>query len=503
MQMLYTETEFHAYLLDQIEEIVILTDLNEQVLYWNQGAERFYGIPAAAIMGKPHTKFFTYDWFTDADREEGRAALRRDGFWRGYLRCRQHGGAEWKLNASLKVVRDAAGEIIGHLSITHEMIKNTNYDLELQQTTNLLWRLTDRAPVFLWDSDPQGSPSYYNKVWLEFTGHTLEEELNGDWADAIHPDDLQTMITLWQEVRQAHQTFQMLYRVRRYDGVYRWLSGTSVPRFAPDGVLLGYVGAAFDVTEQKEQDASELARKRNEWELRQWETLGSMAGGIAHDFNNALAAIIGYADLAKSALPPYSKPFDDLERLQAAAQHAAILTRQMLDYSGQNLTLMQTVDINALVRELTTERSQMPFNISLVTKLDAALPPAQADPRRIQHLLSALFANAVEALESDTGFITVTTRPIHASLELLTTLGQVGLTEGDYFHLTVADTGHGMDIATLERIFEPFFSTKFTGRGLGLAAAQGIARSHKGGLSAESRLGFGSTLHLLLPLNRE
>ena len=473
---------------------------DERVLYWNHAAERLYGISAAQIMGKPLAEFFHTGWFTEADREEAQAALRRDGFWRGSIRVRQYGGGEWKLNASLKNVHDADGKLLGCLSVTHEMTDSSATQQEIQQTTHQLRVLTERAPVFLWDSDTDGDPTYFNTVWLEFTGHTLESQVSGGWEDIIHPDDFAQMITLWQEARAASRTFQMLYRVRRHDGVYRWLLGTSIPRFAADGVLLGYVGAAVDVTERKLLDEQRQARARDEWELRQWESIGSMAGGIAHDFNSTLTTIMGYADLAKSALAPHSRPYDDLTRLQAAAQHAATLTRQMLDYSGQNLTLPEAVDVNALIRAMTMEQAHIPMNISVVTKLDADLPDLNADPRRLNHVLSALMSNAVEALETETGFITITTRSVFATREFLAKRGQNGLAEGNYLHLSVADTGHGMDEETLSRIFEPFFSTKFTGRGLGLAAAQGIARSHKGGLSAESRLGFGSTFHLFLPL---
>lgn len=361
-------------------------------------------------------------------------------------------------------------------------------------------RLTDRAPVFLWESEPDGEITFLNQTWLDFTGRTMEQELDNGWMELIHPDDIAALMATWQAVQGTDKAFEMLYRARRHDGEFRWLHGTAIPRYSDEGMLTGYVGAAVDVTERKRREDAEQARERETWEIRQQELLGSMAGNLAHELNSLFTAILGYAELVQNALPSHSQPFADLTRLQAATQQAARLTRQMLDYSGQSRARLQWVDVNALVQERTSEHANAPINISIATKLDPNLPSVKADPRLIDHVLSALLTNAVEAIGTETGFITVTTRLLPADAADLTAGNLTGLPAGDYVQISVADTGQGMDAETLSHIFEPFFSTKFTGRGLGLAAAQGIARSHQGGLFAESRLGWGSTFHLLLPV---
>src|SRR5205823_3865740 len=229
------------------------------------------------------------------------------------------------------------------------------------------------------------------------------------------------------------------------------------------------------------------------------------AGGVAHDFNNLLVGIMGNASLAIDMLPESSPLVPLLDDVVLASQKAADLTRQMLAYAGKGRFVSEPTDLSALVQDITgLVRTSISKRVRLDLKLQADLPPIEADPTQIQQLVMNLLINGAEAIGEMPGTVTVTTgvRQVEAG-NLTTHFGAQGIESGPFVFLGVIDTGCGMDEATQSRIFEPFFTTKFTGRGLGLAAALGIVRGHKGALRVESQEGKGSAFEILFPVSKE
>ncbi|MEM8933505.1 MAG: transporter substrate-binding domain-containing protein, partial [Acidobacteriota bacterium] len=245
-------------------------------------------------------------------------------------------------------------------------------------------------------------------------------------------------------------------------------------------------------------------RRRLEDQVRQaqkLESLGVLAGGIAHDFNNLLTVIQGNAALAKIQVPAESSVLKRLDRIEDAGRRAADLTRQMLAYSGRGQFVTEAIDLSALVHETRPLReSLVSKKATLIDELAEDLPPVIADPTQLRQLVVQLVVNASEALDERPGKIRVRTGVRHCSREELerTYLGEP-MTAGEYVFLEVEDDGKGMDQATISRIFEPFFSTKFTGRGLGLAATLGIVRGHGGAITVDSSTELGATFSVYFP----
>lgn len=246
-------------------------------------------------------------------------------------------------------------------------------------------------------------------------------------------------------------------------------------------------------------DVSE--RRRGEASLRQTqklESLGVLAGGIAHDFNNLLSAMMGNLDLAQVKLPVGSASGPFLANMEGTITKAAELTRQMLAYSGKGSFVVEPMDLNRLVTELT---HLLVVSISKKVKLEydltAGLPPIEADVAQIQQVVMNLVTNASEAFGDFGGVITLSTglRDIHKGESDAAFPGQT-LEPGTYVTLKVSDTGSGMEPQILARIFDPFFSTKGSGRGLGLSAMLGILRGHRAGLEIQSSPGEGSTFQI-------
>jgi signal transduction histidine kinase len=238
-------------------------------------------------------------------------------------------------------------------------------------------------------------------------------------------------------------------------------------------------------------------------ETQKLESLGVLAGGIAHDFNNLLVGVLANAELALSALersPDALVVRDRIEDVRSAAHHAAELTNQMLAYSGRGRFDIRPISLTAIVREMSQLRGASISKKARVSyQLAVNLPAVQADVTQIRQVIMNLITNASDALEDRVGSIQVRTGTERADDSLRDLYGPVPLAPGQYAYVEVTDDGCGMNEETRSRLFEPFFTTRFTGRGLGLSAVQGIVRGHGGGITMRTALGMGTTIKVLLP----
>lgn len=233
--------------------------------------------------------------------------------------------------------------------------------------------------------------------------------------------------------------------------------------------------------------ATEMDRKR--------ESVDTLAAGVAHDFNNLLVSVLGNASLAQEFLPADNPAAGLLQGIIQAGQKAAVLTRQMLACSGEGRFLVEAVNLSDFVAEMgPASRDSLPPNVALRLELEAELPSIQADRGQMRQVLWNLLLNAAEATGDGGGEVVVRTG--------VENIGEwAELPPGRYVRLEVRDAGCGMDEATRARIFDPFFSTKFTGRGLGLAAVAGIVRGQKGAIFVASAPGEGACFTVLLPVD--
>jgi PAS domain S-box-containing protein len=257
-----------------------------------------------------------------------------------------------------------------------------------------------------------------------------------------------------------------------------------------------------DVTERNRVAAERRKLEESLWRAQQVESLGVLAGGIAHHFNNLLTVILGNAELVRMDTSLDAELVARLDKIIAASSRAASLSAQMLSFAGRARRSTTMVDLNQLVRE-TEEllRLIIPPQAALRLELGTDSPVAHADASQLQQVLLDLVTNAAEALPESGGTITLRTAVDDAATDHSAgaLLRAAGLPEGRYARLEIADTGRGMDEATLARAFEPFFSTKFSGRGLGLSAALGIARAQQGTIHVTSTPGQGTVVRAWLP----
>ncbi|TLS76910.1 response regulator [Mariprofundus erugo] len=257
---------------------------------------------------------------------------------------------------------------------------------------------------------------------------------------------------------------------------------------------VGFVLFIHDITEQQvEEERLHQAQRL--------ESLGVLAGGIAHDFNNLLTAIMCNAAIAEKKLGPTSPAQSHLASIVKASECAASLCNKMLAYSGKGQFALQPVNLSDLAKDMTEMfKASINKGISLQLKLEASIPMVEVDLPQMQQIMMNLIMNASEAIGEKSGIITIATGAIRLEQKDISVMGLFEhVKPGRYVIIEVSDTGCGMSRETQEKLFEPFYTTKFTGRGLGMSAVLGIIRGHKGAIKVYSEEGHGSCFKVFLP----
>lgn len=357
----------------------------------------------------------------------------------------------------------------------------------------------ERATVAFYLIDNEANILRVNEANCEMLGYSREELTRMTIHDVNPEFPPAAWLGHWDELREKRHMF--------FESKLRAKDGREFP-VEIEINFLEFDGKEYNFAFVRDiSDRVRAAKEREEMErsfqeAQKLESLGVLAGGIAHDFNNLLTAMLGNVSLMKMELPTDSDHQELLTDVENAAIRAADLCRQMLAYAGKGRFVIRQVNLTDVVREMVSLlQVSICKNARLDLRLDEDLPGALADAAQINQVVMNLVINASEALGDREGVITLATGSLQADAAYLADNQFAdSLEPGEYVFLEVGDDGAGMDAATRARIFEPFFSTKFTGRGLGLAAVLGIIRGHKGALRVYSEPDSGTTFKILLPV---
>jgi PAS domain S-box-containing protein len=364
---------------------------------------------------------------------------------------------------------------------------------ELRDSEHRFRTIADSAPAALWMTSPEGLFTYMSQGGLNFTGQTPEEISGNGWRSAIHPEDVDRTIQAIEGAVRDQSRYQIELRLRKASGEYGSTVATGIPVFL-DGEFTGHIGITLDITGLKREQERAVANQK-------LESLGVLSAGIAHDFNNLLSTILAHADLALDELPVDSPARENAATISKVALHASEIVALLMDYAGSTgAGEPEPVELNSLVRE-TIRLVRGSFSKTAAIEVDLALKasqPVRASPGPVRQVLLNLIMNAVEALEGKPGTIAVSTSLTRVS-HGFTGSGSSAPPPGEYVLLEVSDTGCGMTEEAKARVFDPFFSSKALGRGLGLASVQGILRGIGGAVRVMSSSGHGSTFSVWLP----
>jgi PAS domain S-box-containing protein len=365
--------------------------------------------------------------------------------------------------------------------------------LALEQSARRYKDLLEAMPQMVWMADTAGCVEYANRRWFDYTaaglaGHRL------DWNQVVHPEDQERTWRSWMSAVESGTTFEIEHRLRKAsDGEFRWHLVRAVPMRHDDSTVRWF-GTCTEIEDQKREQEEKLQRQK-------LESVGRLAGGIAHDFNNLLVSILGGATLVSEHLAGGNPAQPMLRDVISAGERAAHLTRQLLAYAGKANLFVERVDLAQIVSQTCDGiRATIPRKTRLEVQNAPGLPPIETDLAQIRQVATDLIVNAKEALDRTGGTVTVRTGVEDIGQD--SSCSRFGLPEigtGLYVVLEVQDDGCGMDEETQEKMFDPFFSTKATGRGLGLASVQGFVRTNRGGIQVDSSPSAGTRIRVLLP----
>jgi PAS domain S-box-containing protein len=353
----------------------------------------------------------------------------------------------------------------------------------------------------------EGQLQFINEAWARLHGYEVFELLGYDISIFHSTEQMQGEIEpLLRRVRERGSFEGEVGHRRRGGAVFRTFA-TATYLHDTEGEPIGFVFIARDMTERIKADEERQKLLLRVQDAARFESLGALAGGMAHDYNNILTGILGNTSLAIQELPADSPIKTRLFRIEESAERAAKLTDQLLAYAGQDQSVSRHQSLNDLIEESRPYFDRIFADhpkLRLEVHLRKDLPAVKIDPDQIRQAILNLLENAVEALQGEEGTVMLRTSMVQAKKAYFegAEFGQ-DLQPGPYVFFEVSDPGSGMEETIRQRMFEPFFSTKESGRGLGLAAVLGIVRAHHGAIKVYSQPGRGATIEVLLPLMPE
>ncbi|MCK8602735.1 hybrid sensor histidine kinase/response regulator [Desulfoferrobacter suflitae] len=343
--------------------------------------------------------------------------------------------------------------------------------------------------IAIWGAEPLVSPDQYGV----FKARRLPS------GEEIAPDDWVLVHTIREGVTIENEMLE----IDAFDGRKRIVLNYTAPLLDDDGTVQGAIVVNQDITEQTRTEAE---KERLEAELRhsqKMEAIGTLAGGIAHEFNNILGIVLGNAELAREDIPDWNPARHHLDEIKSAAMRAKEVVRQLLTFSRRSEEQKRTLDLVPIIKEATRFlRSSIPMNIEFRMNMPAQCRSVEADSTQIHQILINLCSNAAHAMEDFGGILEFALADI--TLDNNSPFVSRELAPGDYVMLTITDTGCGIPPGILERIYDPYFTTKEVGKGtgMGLAIVHGIVENHGGSIQVESRPGKGTTFRIFFPAGR-
>lgn len=499
-QALRVSEEKYRGLFESALEMIHIVDAEGRIIDANQTGLKKMGFSQKEYIGKPVAEIIHPD-FRDVTSEMFGRVIKGETIecYETALMSKKGDTVFVEVNAVPEMM---GGKTVSVRAILRDITAHKKAEHALQEKQEQYRAVVNNTADYIVRYDSRFRCLYANPAALRVAGLSREQIVGKTHVEMGFQEEL---CELWKrnikKVFETGEQQKIEFDVELAEGL-RSLEFQLSPELLPDCSIKTVIGIARDVTERKRAGEK---RKQLEMQLRhsqKMEAIGTLAAGIAHDFNNILNIIFGCVEYTKNIVTQGSQAYENMRLISKAGERAANLVKQILTFSRQTEQSKQPLTLQPQIKELVKSRQKItPKNIHIRLQLDPECGAIAADPVQIHQVITNLFVNATQAMQDRGGAMEI---GLQEKL-IPENLQDDSLMPGKYAHLWVSDTGHGMDEETVERIFDPYFTTKELkdGAGLGLAIVYGILQEHNASVKVRSTAGKGTTFNLFFPILAE
>ncbi|MCP4340542.1 MAG: PAS domain S-box protein [Desulfobulbaceae bacterium] len=492
-------------MIENIHDTFYRTDAQGFLIFISPSGAQLLGYESPQEMiGRP----IASHWNFPTERLDMLELMERDGVVRDYeVVLTRKDGSLVPVSTTSSYYHDEDGQILGVEGIFRDITERKQSEEALQESEEKYRTVADFTYNMETWRTPDDMYRYVSPSCERITGQTVAEFLVDPnlLIKITHPDDQSEVIEHFLEAKHGDGTQNMGcdFRILTAEGDIRWLGHSSTVVHGRDGQPLGRRESYRDITKRKlAEDEKEKLEVKNR-QLQKVKSLGRMAGAIAHHFNNKLFVVMANLEFALSRQPQDNTIINALTAALKAADKAAEVSRLMLTYLGQATGTREPLNLSEICRRRMPQiQATIPKNVVLETSLLSPGPTIIANSNQIQLILTNLISNSREAVGDDQGAVQLTVKTV--SLADIPILYRFPINwqpeDTSYACLEIRDTGCGIATEDIEEVFDPFFSKKFTGRGLGLAVVLGLVQAHSGVVTVESAPGQGSVFRVFFPM---
>jgi len=495
------QIRLQAMVLDQIQDLITITDLSGNITYLNESQTRMLGYKREDLIGK-HVSYFGDDPDQGATQQEIIEKTRTQGVWRGDVINYRANGSEIILDCRTQLVYDESGKSIAMAGFSTDITEKKRLERALDENRRDLRTAVDATDDMIVMTDAAGHILLYNRVFGELYRNVSDNLTGRNIFELLPETTKEERLSHFEAARAKGIPF---FFEDESDG--RNWSNAAYPVIGESGGVTRMVLFGRDITERRisEQHRRELEERLQRAE--KMEALGLLSGGVAHDLNNVLGVMVGYSELLLNRIEATSPAKSYAEKILQASERAAAVIQDMLTLARRGVQNRHTLNLNTLITDFLKAPeflniTRQHAGLRVRTQLDAKPLHILGAPVQLTKTVMNLIVNAAEAMPRG-GVVTIRTANQYLDRPVS---GYDEISEGDYVVLTVSDTGEGISQNDIKHIFEPFYTRKVMGKsgtGLGLSVVWGTVKDHNGYINVESREGLGSTFTLYFPVSRE
>ncbi len=395
---------------------------------------------------------------------------------------------------------DEDGLLKGLVSAVAQMIQTNKIEEALKESEKkykMLFQNTD-MPITFWDAEMRLLLT--NISGAKNLGNT-PKEIVGKTIHEILPDISEKAVQRFKSIFKSGVGNEFEDLIEMPTGIGSWYKSNMQPVKDVNGKTIAIQVIAQDATKQKQAEEEKRRMKNQLQQARKMEAIGTLAGGIAHDFNNMLSIILGNTELAMDDVPEWNPARHNLEEIKTASLRSKEIVKQLLSFSKKSDPKQKPVNISPIIKDcLKFLRSSIPANIKIHRTIPDKSGIISADPTQIHQVMLNICTNAAQAMSENGGIMDVSLSSVEIGKD--ETIQNIELNQGQYVKITVSDTGYGIAKEHLDRVFDPYFTTREVGEGsgIGLSVVHGIVKSHDGAISVDSEYGKGTTFNVFLPV---